>query len=187
MPKANNNHKKQAGVLLHISSLPSGDLGQDAYQFVDFLASSGVSVWQTLPINMPHADNSPYQCVSAHAANTAFISLHQLAKEGLIAELDIQLEHIKALNMAYHYCLTNNKHDGFKDFCRQHNAWLNDFALYSLLKEKHNKAAWSQWDAPYKNRDTAALKAFQTEHESAIEQVKFHQYLFFKQWDALKT
>ena len=187
MPKANNNHKKQAGVLLHISSLPSGDLGQDAYQFVDFLASSGISVWQTLPINMPHADNSPYQCVSAHAANTAFISLQQLEKEGLIAELDIQLEHTKALNMAYHYCLTNNKLDGFKDFCRQHNAWLNDFALYSLLKEKHNKAAWNQWVTPYKNRDTAALNAFQTEHASAIEQVKFHQYLYFKQWDALKT
>ena len=66
-------NQRRAGVLLHISSLPSayytGDLGAEAYQFVDFLQEIGASVWQTLPINMPHADNSPYQCLSAHAGN----------------------------------------------------------------------------------------------------------------------
>jgi 4-alpha-glucanotransferase len=71
--------QRRAGVLLHISSLPSssyvGDLGKEAYRFVDFLNSAGVTVWQTLPINMPHADNSPYQCLSAFAGNPDFISL----------------------------------------------------------------------------------------------------------------
>jgi len=74
---ASKDHSRTAGVLLHISSLPSGDLGKDAYHFVDFLATTGVAVWQTLPINMPHADNSPYQCLSAHAGNPAFISLER--------------------------------------------------------------------------------------------------------------
>ena len=64
-----------AGVLLHISSLPAGDFGADATQFVDFLAEIGATVWQTLPLNMPHDDGSPYQCLSAHAGNPAFISL----------------------------------------------------------------------------------------------------------------
>lgn len=187
MVKDVGNNKKQAGVLLHISSLPSADLGQDAYRFIDFLASSGVSVWQTLPINMPHADNSPYQCVSAHAANTAFISLQRLAKEGLIGEADLQLEHVEALNFAYSNLVSNGLQEAFNVFCQQHKTWLNDFALYSVLRKKFNNAGWNQWDAPYKNRDSATLNAFQNEHGSAIEQVKFHQYLFFKQWDVLKA
>jgi 4-alpha-glucanotransferase len=181
------NHKKQAGVLLHISSLPSADLGQDAYQFVDFLAASGVSVWQTLPINMPHADNSPYQCVSAHAANTAFISLQQLAKQGLIDEADTQLGHTEALNLAYDNHVKHALQEAFKGFCQQHEAWLNDFSLYATLRKKFHNVGWNQWDTHYKNRDPAALKAFQTEHAFAIEQIKFHQFLFFKQWDTLKT
>ncbi len=187
MPKDANNNKKQAGVLLHISSLPTGNLGQDAYQFVDFLASCGVSVWQTLPINMPHADNSPYQCVSAHAGNTAFISLQQLIKEGLISQLDAEHEHAYALNLAYQHFLTKGSHKAFNDFCQQHANWLNDFSLYIVLRRKFNLAGWDQWDAPYKNRDANALEAFKKEHAAAIEQVKFNQYLFFKQWDALKT
>lgn len=85
-------HHRKAGVLLHISSLPSayytGDLGVEAYRFVDFLHELGVSVWQTLPINMPHADNSPYQCLSAHAGNPDFISLEALHAQGLLTKED---------------------------------------------------------------------------------------------------
>jgi 4-alpha-glucanotransferase len=182
-----NNKKKQVGVLLHISSLPSGDLGQDAYQFIDFLVATGVSVWQTLPINMPHADNSPYQCVSAHAGNTAFISLQRLMEEGLITALDVKSGRNQALNLAYQHCLMNDGLSAFKDFCSKHKNWLNDFALYSVLRKQFHFASWDQWEAPYKNREFEALKAFEAVHTLAIEQVKFHQYLFFKQWDALKT
>lgn len=187
MPKAAQNSKKQAGVLLHISSLPTGNLGQDAYRFVDFLASSGVSVWQTLPINMPHADNSPYQCISAHAGNTAFISPELLQQDGLITEIDSQLAHTQVLQLAYDYCVNNKKLDGFTDFCHQHKDWLTDFALYSVLRKQFNNASWEQWDDCYKNRDAEALIAFEAEQAAAIEQVKFHQYLFFKQWHALKV
>ena len=75
-------NKRRAGVLLHITSLPGtdkqGDLGQDAYNFVNFLHDSGVSVWQTLPLGMTHADGSPYQCLSAHAGNPELIDIDGL-------------------------------------------------------------------------------------------------------------
>ena len=78
-----------AGVLLHISSLPAGDFGADAIRFVDFLAKIGATVWQTLPLNMPHDDGSPYQCLSAHAGNPAFISLESLVEKNLLTTDDL--------------------------------------------------------------------------------------------------
>lgn len=180
-------HKRQAGVLLHISSLPSGNLGQDAYQFVDFLASTGVSIWQTLPINMPHADNSPYQCVSAHAANTAFINVQQLVDDGLVTNEESASGHQQALNAAYHRFMANNHLDDFDQFCETHQSWLKDFSLYSVLRQHFNFQSWDAWGALYKNRDQATLAVFEAEHKINVEQVKFNQYLFFKQWDALKN
>ena len=70
--------QRRAGVLLHITSLPKGDMGHDAFKFVDFLSRVGATVWQTLPLNMTHADGSPYQCLSAHAGNPDLISLEKL-------------------------------------------------------------------------------------------------------------
>jgi len=79
-------NKRRAGVLLHITSLPGsdkqGDFGQDAYNFVNFLHDSGVSVWQTLPLGMTHSDGSPYQCLSAHAGNPLLIDIDGLVKLG---------------------------------------------------------------------------------------------------------
>jgi 4-alpha-glucanotransferase len=176
----------QAGVLLHISSLPSGNLGQDAYQFVDFLASSGVRVWQTLPINMPHGDNSPYQCVSAHAGNSAFICLEKLVAEKLITELDIELGHHQALNVAHHQFLAKNDLNDFNQFCDAHKSWLEDYALYSVLRQIFHFSSWNKWEDAYKHREKECLENIRAEYSSAIEQVKFHQYLFFNQWHALK-
>ena len=138
--------KPKAGVLLHISSLPSGNLGQDAYQFVDFLATSGVSIWQTLPINMPHADNSPYQCVSAHAGNTKFICLEKLVDHGLINESDVALGQHQALNNAYRQFVLNGELGAFHVFCEKHQGWLEDYALYSVLRQLFHFAGWDQWD-----------------------------------------
>jgi 4-alpha-glucanotransferase len=183
-PKKN---KRKSGVLLHISSLPSADLGQEAYNFVDFLAATGAGIWQTLPINMPHADNSPYQCISAHAGNPAFISLPKLVDDDLISETDVALGHHQALNLAYHHFLAKNELSLFNQFCDEHKNWLDDFSLYLVLRQTFNFSGWSTWKDPYKHRDEEALKKFKLEYANAIEQVKFHQYLFFKQWCALKN
>jgi len=102
----NKSQQRKAGVLLHISSLPDGTLGEQALQFVDFLYESSVSVWQTLPLNMPHGDGSPYQCLSAHAGNPAFINLKKLGehleKVGIISAAESQLydEKFVDLNLA---------------------------------------------------------------------------------------
>ena len=77
---------RHAGVLLHISSLPAGNFGDDALRFIDFLTDIGASIWQTLPLNMPHDNGSPYQCLCAHAGNPKFISLENLVKENLVKE-----------------------------------------------------------------------------------------------------
>jgi 4-alpha-glucanotransferase len=185
MPDPEKNRKK-AGVLLHISSLPSGDLGKDAYRFVDFLASVGASVWQTLPINMPHADNSPYQCISAHAGNTAFVSLDKLVEQGLIQDTDVTMGHHQALNVAHRQFISLGQLEGFNQFCQEHQSWLEDFSLYSVLRQTFGFAAWDQWDHDYKKRNQKALTGFKKQYATAIEQIKFHQYLFFKQWHALK-
>lgn len=178
--------KRKAGVLLHISSLPLGNLGPDAYRFVDFLSATGASIWQTLPINMPHADNSPYQCISAHAGNTAFICLQTLVEQGLITESDIALGQHQALNVAHSHFMKNDNLDTFVAFCKDHQCWLHDYALYSVLRQTFHFAAWNQWEDDYKNRNRDALDQFALEYASAIEQVKFHQFLFFTQWHALK-
>lgn len=179
--------KRKAGVLLHISSLPSGNLGNDAYRFVDFLSASGASIWQTLPINMPHADNSPYQCISAHAGNTAFICLQTLVEQKLLTDSDIALGHHQALNVAHRHFLKKSELDGFTKFCKSHQYWLEDYALYSVLRQTFNFSAWDQWEDAYKNRNQDALLNFKVEYAPAIEQVKFHQFLFFEQWHALKV
>ena len=190
-----NTHRK-AGVLLHISSLPSlhytGDLGVEAYQFVDFLHEVGAAVWQTLPINMPHADNSPYQCLSAHAGNPDFISLETLQAQGLLAKEDLGgLITSKAplLSKAYSAFLEHPNSKAYQDFmsfCDRQVDWLHEFALFLALREKFNQTSWSQWPEKYKKRHIPTLKKAREELAREIAVIKFTQYVFFTQWMALK-
>ena len=200
--------QRRSGVLLHISSLPSspdasdfgvGDLGTEAYRFVDFLHRIGVSVWQTLPINMPHADNSPYQCLSAFAGNPDFISLESLQSQGLLTSKDLSGESISKTDLlvtAYETfreqakqaeSLAEKEQLNFKKFCKKQSHWLNDFSLFLALRHKFNQAGWQYWPDGYKNRDAATLKQARKElaHEIAI--IQFTQFIFFTQWLALKA
>ncbi|MDX1914433.1 MAG: 4-alpha-glucanotransferase [Methylophilus sp.] len=179
-------HTRSAGVLLHISSLPSGDLGLDAYRFVDFLAHVGASVWQTLPVNMTHADHSPYQCLSAHAGNPAFICLQSLVNEGLVDTNELSLGREQVFKLAYQNFVQGNQLAAFNAFCQQHQHWLEDFALYLVLRDYMRCAGWHTWPVEYKNRDAKALQAFSQAHIDSIHVVKFTQFLFFNQWQKLK-
>jgi 4-alpha-glucanotransferase len=190
--------QRRAGVLLHISSLPSGhfvgDLGEEAYRFVDFLNSIGASIWQTLPINMPHADNSPYQCLSAFAGNPDFISLETLQVQGLLlrkADTD-SLITSKTQLLAYAYEAFNirvekQEQQAFKKFCKKQAYWLEDFALFLALRNKFNQSGWHTWPDAYKNRDTKTLKHVRKQLVQEIAVIKFTQFIFFNQWIALKT
>lgn len=179
--------QRQAGVLLHISSLPGGDLGEDAFRFVDFLASIGASVWQTLPINMTHADNSPYQCLSAHAGNPAFIASSQLLNDGLIQPLDLVGDKKQVLTRAHANFLQQAPSQLYTQFCLQHQHWLDDFALYLLIREQQHNACWFAWPDVYKMRDTAVLMHLKTQYAEQLDFIKFTQFLFFSQWQRLKS
>ncbi|MGB7815175.1 MAG: 4-alpha-glucanotransferase [Methylotenera sp.] len=189
--------QRRAGVLLHISSLPSthyvGDLGAEAYRFVDFLHDIGATVWQTLPINMPHADNSPYQTLSAFAGNPDFISLEALQLQGLLTKDDLGgLITSKTHLLAKAYLAFNEKADrkeqqAFTTFCKKQAHWLNDFALFLALRNKFNQTGWHAWLEAYKNRDAKTLKLTRKELAHEIAVIQFTQFVFFTQWLSLKA
>ncbi|MES2501074.1 MAG: 4-alpha-glucanotransferase [Pseudomonadota bacterium] len=190
--------QRKAGVLLHISSLPEGTMGLQAQRFVDFLSATGASVWQTLPLNMPHNDGSPYQCLSAHAGNPAFIDLQQLIEAGYINALDLQgynaeptlAQHQKLFEKVF--CVASQHKDSadyiaYKKFCRKHSHWLNDFALFLVLRQQFNQSSWNAWPVAFKKRDLDTLKLAKKQHAHDIAVIKFTQFIFFKQWCALKA
>jgi 4-alpha-glucanotransferase len=198
MPLNQKEKKREAGVLLHISSLPSkgatGDLGESAYQMVDILAEMGVSVWQTLPINMPHADLSPYQCISAFAGNIEFICLDKLVEQKLLKRSDVNafnhsdMQHKNVLLAhAYTEFIANHDQSSFIAFCEEESAWLEDYALFVVLRNQFDQKGWCDWPEQYKNRETATLEATKMMLSKEIVEVQFVQYLFFEQWKALKT
>ena len=184
--------RRRAGVLLHISSLPNGDLGEDAFRFVDFLARIGATVWQTLPLNITHADGSPYQGLSAHAGNPAFISLRGLQKQGLLTEEDLNLSlDCDALiqkahqNFQCHSC-PESKAD-FISFCKAQSYWLDDFSLFVSLRKHFQFVCWHDWPIHLRLHEDNSIKKAQLDFAHEIALIKFTQYLFFKQWHALKV
>lgn len=189
--------QRQAGILLHISSLPSaygvGDLGLEALRFIDLLSKLGVNVWQTLPINMPHADNSPYQCLSAHAGNPDFISLETLEFQGLLSKEDLSAPVIDKTNLlinayqAFRQQDQNPLHLQFSEFCRKQAHWLDDFALFLALRVKFNQLGWAFWPEAYKNRDEVTMHMSKIELREEIAAIQFTQFIFFSQWMALKS
>ena len=188
---------RKAGVLLHISSLPNADFGEDAYRFLDFLSQIGASVWQTLPLNVPMNDGSPYQCLCAHAGNPNFISLQQLAKHNLLLNADLAdfinnpTESHKKLLLAKSYDSVSQDtqsqvYKEYKKFCRKHANWLNKFAVFSVLREQFQQTSWNNWPKIYKQCDTKTFNLLKKQHAIAVNVIKFTQFIFFTQWLALK-
>jgi 4-alpha-glucanotransferase len=200
--------KRGAGILLHISSLPSrfgiGDLGPWAYKFADFLAESGISWWQVLPLNPTHTvnGNCPYSSNSAFAGNTLFISPELLVRDGLIENtyldpvpefpLDrvnyekVTTYHEIFLFRAFEFFKKNKKREDFEKFCAEHSFWLDDFALYTSLKDHLGGRSWGEWPGECRDRHPEAMQAYRDKLREQIENEKFLQYLFYRQWFALK-
>jgi malto-oligosyltrehalose synthase/4-alpha-glucanotransferase len=203
-------NKRTAGILLHITSLPSpygiGDLGQQAMKFVDFLSGAGQKYWQLLPLNPISKEQafSPYSSVSAMAGNTLLISPDLLVKEGLLDEKKLKkyqlpssdLLDFKAatalkeelLSAAYQnfQSLPSGQKTAFTIFCEKESRWLDDFALYNVIKAGHDHLPWYQWEPEYRHRDAAALESFAAAHGEEMLFVKWQQFIFFAQWAALK-
>ncbi len=190
-------NQRRAGVLLHITSLPSRDLGQDAYFFVDFLKSTGVTVWQVLPLGLTHEDGSPYQSLSSHAGNPALINFKALVETGWLESHE--LCEVCGHSTFHHGCLLSKAFSGFQarassiekadfeEFCFSNAYWLDDFSLFMVLRQKFGLASWNTWSDEYKNRHSESLNDVRFFMKAAIKNVKFEQYIFFKQWAALKN
>ena len=204
------NFPRASGILLHPTSLPGrfgiGDLGDDAYAFVDFLAQGGQSLWQTLPLNPPGYGDSPYQCFSAFAGNTLLISPERLIKDGLLSADDVAsvpafpaervdfgpVHEFKSplLRRAYENFKRHTDtglRSQFETFAQEATAWLDDYALYRALKDAYGGRSWNTWESPLVQRESGALAYVREKFRDEIEGQKFYQYLFFKQWGALKS
>ncbi len=201
-----------AGVLLHISSLPSifgiGDFGPYAQEFLTQLAASGQHFWQLLPMNpLTEAQSfSPYSSTSVMAGNTLLISPEELCAIGLLEEKDLKKRTLKSgrkvhyqqalqlksrlLSKAFqNYKAAENPAliREFTTFCRNEHTWLDDYALYAAIKSSESGREWFEWSDEYKNREKKALSRFTKEKGSLLEEIKWQQFIFFKQWAALRA
>jgi malto-oligosyltrehalose synthase/4-alpha-glucanotransferase len=198
-----------AGVLMHITSLPSGfgigDIGTGAWNFVDFLVKSEQKYWQLLPLNPigPDQGFSPYSSVSALAGNTLLISEDVLYMNGLLERSyidkyrsaikdEVDFKKIaslknKMLLKAFEFWNDDNYDiDDYTEFCEREKDWLDDFSIYSVLKENQSGAPWIDWDPVYRDRNPAKLRQFAADHHQDLEFVKWKQFVFFIQWADLK-
>ena len=212
-------HDRKTGILAHISSLPGdygiGDLGEGAHEFARILAAAGVRVWQILPLvpTEPGAANSPYSSTSAFAGNRLFISPERLAEQGLLSPADLAgfkvrctpyVDYVgaydikeKLLILAYDNFRRDGAYrvrfkelsDDFWDFCVAEAYWLEDYALFSVLKELEGGKGWGDWRDDYKLRNWSVLDPLKADPDIArmLDIRRFEQFLFFSQLEELLT
>lgn len=181
---------RAAGVLLHPTSLPGsngiGDLGPDAFRFLDFLAAAGFKHWQMLPLGPTGYGDSPYQCFSAFAGNPLLIHVpgatSTLATDHVdFAQVIPHKRHL--LGSAFKRFVVD---DRYQHFISQQQHWLDDYALFMALKSAHGGCAWTCWAPALAAREPSALAEFRASHRCEIDQVRMEQYAFFMQFHALK-
>lgn len=201
---------RASGILLHPTSLPGrygiGDLGESAYTFVDWLAETGQSYWQVLPLGPTSYGDSPYQTLSAFAGNTLLISLDKLAEAGWLAVNDLKNVPdfpVYSVDFGpvidYHQTLLAKAYQGFKTrateseqaaftgWCQANAGWLDDYALFVALKTVYGGRPWTEWPTSEGLRDPKALDAARAKHAGAIDERRFLQWQFAVQWSAVKT
>lgn len=201
---------KASGILLHPTSLPGrfgiGDLGDEAYRFANFLVASGQSLWQVLPLGPTDEGGSPYSSYSAFAGNTLLISPDKLVEDGLLEKSDlddfalheterVDFEQSRKTKNAFlkkaferfHQTGDRTLRESLEMFKQENASWLDDYALFQGLKKANGGKAWLEWDQPLARREPEALSRARRDLRDEIEAQKFFQFLFFKQWHALKT
>lgn len=199
---------RASGVLLHITSLPSpygvGDMGPAAYAWVDRLHQAGQSWWQALPFGPTGYGNSPYQALSSFAANGLLISPESLIADGLLHESQsegrsfssrsvdygavIQFKH-QLLDHVWRNFRVGTRRDlriAYERFCYQQGHWLEDYALFRALKKHYGGVAYLEWPVKLIKRDSAAITQARKELSKQIDQVRFAQFLIFRQAQQLK-
>ena len=196
--------KRAAGVLLPVSSLPSkygiGNFGKAARDWVDFLVQAEQSYWQVLPLGPTSFGDSPYQSYSAFAGEPLYIDLDQLAEEGLLkkgagkrmnwgpdpthVDYDIVRKGRNKLLRRAFQNFTDWKE--LQQFRKENEDWIEDYALFMALKEKNKGRSWTEWKKKLRMRDPETLEKWRERCLEDVDYYVFTQYLFFKQWNALK-
>ncbi len=201
---------RRSGLLLHPTSLPGphgiGELGREAYAWVDFLEAAGQRLWQVMPLGPTGYGDSPYQCFSAFAGNHYLIDLAELQAAGLLAGADLaQVRALPEQHVAFGEVIprklalltsaatrfaaaaTATERAAVAEFARRHEAWLADYALFMALKEENGGRAWTEWPGELKRREPAALAAARTRLADAVARHTLWQYWFFSQWQRLRA
>ncbi len=185
--------RRRCGILLPVTALPespgNGDLDA-APRFIDWLVSVGASVWQLLPMGPPHVDRSPYLCLSAHAGDPALIGLQWLREQGWCGTVPPTGNRRQYLNMAYQHFSNHPKFDvqqEYQHFVETTHHWLDDYALFIVLRQHHEKRAWIDWPAPLRHREPAAMARARAQWSAILDEIKFTQFLFFKQWGEIRN
>lgn len=201
---------RSSGILLHITSLPSpygiGDLGPGAYRIADFLREARQGIWQVLPLVPVGHGNSPYSSPSTFAGNPFLISPELLEHDRLLDAGDLanppdfppgHVEYERAI--PYKQQLLHRAYQRFKEsdpthlksafewYCSEHESWLEDYALFMTLKNVYGGGSWTGWPSDLVHREPRALEHARLEHADEVDMHRFWQFLFHRQWSALKS
>ncbi len=199
---------RASGVLLHITSLPGrygiGDLGPEAYNFADKLATAKQKVWQVLPLVPVGHGYSPYSSPSTFAGNPLLISPDLLLEDGFLHSSDLGpmpdfplqrvdfervIPHKSALLEKAFQRYQLSRHpaaEAFERFCHDEDKWLDDYALFMAIKESESGACWTDWPAPLRDRTESAIHDIRVSLADRISLHKFWQFLFAGQWDRFR-
>lgn len=202
------NLARSSGVLCHITSLPSrfgaGDMGPEAFRFVDFLRDARQSRWQVLPLNPTSLamGNSPYGSDSAFAGDALAISPEQLVDEQILdasvladapgfPEERVDYRAVRAwrdriLETAWSRLAGARYSDDFEWFCQENRFWLDDYALFRAIKAHLGAKGWADWPADLRDRKPAALKRVARDWAETVLRTKVFQYIFHGQWQSLR-
>jgi 4-alpha-glucanotransferase len=203
-------YKRSSGILLHPTSLPGpfgiGDLGPRAYEWIDFLAKSGCSLWQVLPLGPTGYGDSPYQCFSAFAGNPYLISPEELLKDGLLNKEDLadlspfldervdfgtvipwKLALLEKAFECFQRVNSTKLRIELEEFHEQHKGWLDDFALFMAIKEDQGGGSWSAWPLPIKKHEANAIQEARQFLSEKVERQIFRQFIFYRQWKMLRA
>ena len=200
--------ERAGGILVHPTSLPGeygiGDIGKDAYLFIDFLKKNNLHVWQILPLGPTGYGNSPYQCFSAFAGNPYLISIDQLIADYKLSEevqtpelidkskvnyenvISFKMTYLRNFFTKYFEKLDVRNNPSYKDFKMKNAFWLDDYAVFMSIKQVFELKSWTTWDDDFKLRNPVAIKTWSVDHVNDIEFQKFIQFLFFTQWMELR-
>ncbi len=200
---------RASGILLHPTSLPGphgiGNLGGEAYRFVDFLAASGHSLWQILPLGPTGYGDSPYSALSAFAGNPLLICLERLVEAGDLEPADIAGVSMEEGRVHFRFAHSfkarllrkaaqtfrsigeQQRQQAFAKFCSEQADWLDDYALFQTLRRQFKEASWNNWPLEIRQRQPQAVAFWKEELADGLFEERYVQFVFYEQWFTLKN